>query len=182
MECLRCILVFTLPYETSCWGVSSSDITVQPSTEQKGDPDDGSQVRPEAPLQLFAFLQILAATFASFARGGNDVRWVELETTTRACNKQVCSLRAVLASETKSEPNCMTFYVVFSFTFSNQYTLRDRSAVGLWQRNGPSWPKRAAGALIVSVLRNTLCGVLVFIAELLAHVYGEWCNNLRLSF
>jgi len=148
MECLRCILVLTLPYETaSCWGVSSSDIiTAPPSTEPEGDPDDGSQVRPEAPVQLFAFLQILAATFASFARGGNDVRWVELETKKYACNKQVCSLRAVLASETKSESNYLIFYVVFNFTISNQYTLLDRPAVGLWQRDGLSWPKHAAGA------------------------------------
>jgi phosphate/sulfate permease len=44
-------------------GVSSDNTTGQPSSEHR-----------EALLELFSFLQILAATFTSFARGGNDVR------------------------------------------------------------------------------------------------------------
>jgi phosphate/sulfate permease len=44
-------------------GLSSGNDTGQPSPEDR-----------EAPPELFSFLQILAATFSSFARGGNDVR------------------------------------------------------------------------------------------------------------
>jgi hypothetical protein len=64
-------------------------------------------VRLEAPPQLFAFLQILAATFSSFARGGNDVRWVqwkclcilcEVLETVRASLAETCSTNVKLTT------------------------------------------------------------------------------------
>jgi phosphate/sulfate permease len=97
-----CSLVLIVPY---VWGLSCDNVTSQSSPEHTDDHKNGTQVRQQAPPQLFAFLQILAATFASFARGGNDVRWVELNTATRACSRT----RVQLVWQTASKTNNVTF-------------------------------------------------------------------------
>lgn len=54
--------------------ITAQNSTEQPPSECRDDPKNNQQPKQEAPPELFSFLQILAATFASFARGGNDVR------------------------------------------------------------------------------------------------------------
>ncbi|XP_023709279.1 sodium-dependent phosphate transporter 2 isoform X2 [Cryptotermes secundus] len=65
--------VTSLGHDNPVFSLSSDNSTEQPPSECRDDPKNNQQPKQEAPPELFSFLQILAATFASFARGGNDV-------------------------------------------------------------------------------------------------------------